>query len=90
MLSNPAAAPGAEKDKPTAAPADGEAAAAARKVGPAGAGQVQAHPIVGWKGFDDVVASLPGETVDIVQSAPVGVDAGVAAMREWRSRCIPV
>jgi len=30
-------------------------------------GKVQAHPIVGWKGFEDVVASLPGETVDVAQ-----------------------
>ncbi|KAG6886826.1 hypothetical protein C0992_002125, partial [Termitomyces sp. T32_za158] len=29
--------------------------------------KMQAHPIVGWKGFEDVVASIPGETVDIVQ-----------------------
>ncbi|KAA1467771.1 Sec1-like protein [Dentipellis sp. KUC8613] len=29
--------------------------------------KVHAHPIVGWKGFEDVVASIPGETVDIVQ-----------------------
>ncbi|KAI0756292.1 Sec1-like protein [Daedaleopsis nitida] len=35
---------------------------------------VQAHPIVGWKGFDDVVASIPGETVDIVQGIPRGQD----------------
>ncbi|TFK41895.1 Sec1-like protein [Crucibulum laeve] len=31
-------------------------------------GKVQAHPIVGWKGFEDVVAVIPGETVDIVQN----------------------
>jgi vacuolar protein sorting-associated protein 33A len=28
---------------------------------------MNAHPIVGWKGFEDVVASLPGATVDISQ-----------------------
>lgn len=28
--------------------------------------KVQAHPIVGWKGFEDVLASIPGETVDFV------------------------
>lgn len=27
-------------------------------------GKVQAHPIVGWKGFEDVIASIPGCTVD--------------------------
>lgn len=29
-------------------------------------GRVRAHPVVGWKGFEDVVALLPGETVDEV------------------------
>jgi hypothetical protein len=33
-----------------------------------GAPRVRAHPIVGWKGFDDVVALVPGETVDVVQT----------------------
>lgn len=28
--------------------------------------KVQAHPIVGWKGFEDVLANIPGETVDFV------------------------
>ena len=28
--------------------------------------KVQAHPILGWKGFEDVLASIPGETVDFV------------------------
>ncbi|KAF5392402.1 hypothetical protein D9757_002293 [Collybiopsis confluens] len=31
-------------------------------------GTVQAHPIVGWKGFEDVLAIIPGKTVDVVQS----------------------
>ena len=31
-----------------------------------GTTRVQAHPIVGWKGFEDVLASIPGEIVDIV------------------------
>ncbi|KAJ7600856.1 Sec1-like protein [Mycena floridula] len=30
--------------------------------------QVQAHPIVGWKGFEDVLATIPGETVDVFQN----------------------
>jgi len=30
-------------------------------------GKVQAHPIVGWKGFEDVVATIPGQTVEIIQ-----------------------
>jgi hypothetical protein len=28
-----------------------------------------AHPISGWKGFEDVLASIPGETVDIRQKS---------------------
>ncbi|KAF9486502.1 Sec1-like protein [Pholiota conissans] len=30
-------------------------------------GKVQAHPIVGWKGFEDVVSAIPGQTVEITQ-----------------------
>jgi len=30
-------------------------------------GKFQAHPIVGWKGFEDVVAVIPGQTVEITQ-----------------------
>jgi len=33
---------------------------------------VQAHPIVGWKGFEDVVNMLPGETVDVIQKGTAG------------------
>ncbi|KAG8691360.1 hypothetical protein FRC11_004686 [Ceratobasidium sp. 423] len=33
-----------------------------------GARQAQAHPVVGWKGFEDVIKSIPGETVDVIQS----------------------
>lgn len=33
------------------------------------AGKVQAHPIVGWKGFEDIVSTISGGTVDIVQHA---------------------
>ncbi|KAG8765444.1 hypothetical protein FRC12_007489, partial [Ceratobasidium sp. 428] len=38
-----------------------------------GARQAQAHPIVGWKGFDDVIKTIPGDTVDVIQTpgAPV-------------------
>jgi vacuolar protein sorting-associated protein 33A len=56
VLSNPAA----EKEKEGSL-ADGQKGRSST--------QVQAHPIVGWKGFDDVVASIPGETVDVVQTA---------------------
>jgi hypothetical protein len=27
----------------------------------------RAHPIVGWKGFEDVLATIPGATVDVRQ-----------------------
>jgi vacuolar protein sorting-associated protein 33A len=39
-------------------------------------GQVQAHPIVGFKGFEDVVESIAGRTVDITQEGE-GVTNGV-------------
>lgn len=32
--------------------------------------KVQAHPIVGWKGFEDVIAAIPGQTVEISQKMP--------------------
>ncbi|PPQ77028.1 hypothetical protein CVT25_014845 [Psilocybe cyanescens] len=38
-------------------------------------GKVQAHPIVGWKGFEDVVAVIPGQTVEMVQKASNNVVA---------------
>jgi len=37
--------------------------------------KVNAHPIVGWKGFEDVVAIIPGKTVDVAQHAPDGAIA---------------
>ena len=52
VLSNPAAV---DKDR-------GEQSGAAVTTG-----KVHAHPIVGWRGFDDVLASIPGETFDIAQ-----------------------
>lgn len=35
-------------------------------------GKVRAHPIAGWKGFEDIVNSIPGEVFDITQN-----DSGV-------------
>jgi len=32
--------------------------------------KVQAHPILGWKGFEDVIAAIPGQTVEISQRMP--------------------
>ncbi|KAI8990602.1 Sec1-like protein [Trametes punicea] len=63
VLSNPAL----EKDRKGVGGEDGS------KKTPSGP-MVQAHPIVGWKGFEDVVSSIPGETVDIVQKSPGGQD----------------
>lgn len=45
-----------------------DTANAAKKGKASGLGKVRAHPILGWKGFEDVLESLPGETVDIVQA----------------------
>ena len=66
VLSNPAL----DKTNKT----DGESADGATDV-TSGTTKVQAHPIVGWKGFEDVLASMPGETVDFVPKglAPTGV-----------------
>ncbi|CAE6414490.1 unnamed protein product [Rhizoctonia solani] len=33
-----------------------------------GARQAQAHPVLGWKGFEDTIKAIPGETVDVIQS----------------------
>ncbi|KAJ7623648.1 Sec1-like protein [Roridomyces roridus] len=41
-----------------------------------GAPKAQAHPIAGWRGFEDVLATIPGETVDVVQK---GNGGGAAA-----------
>ncbi|KAI0803180.1 Sec1-like protein [Irpex lacteus] len=69
VISNPAG----EKDKKVAAGDQTNA----RATGAAGeVPKVQAHPIVGWKGFEDVVASIPGETVDIVQKVPGASENG--------------
>ncbi|KZV82588.1 Sec1-like protein [Exidia glandulosa HHB12029] len=59
----------AQKGALLAAPAPvGEEAGAVPK---AKAPKTRSHPIVGWKGFEDVVASFPGEVFDVVQ-APDG------------------
>lgn len=58
MLSNPALD---KVNKPTEGES-GDSVADVRN----GPTKVQAHPIVGWKGFEDVLANIPGETVDFV------------------------
>ena len=78
VLSNPAA----DKDKKGG---DGESS---RRSG--ASPLVQAHPIVGWKGFEDVVASIPGETVDVVQRVPAGHDASAPPPAASLSACRPL
>ncbi|EPQ61414.1 hypothetical protein GLOTRDRAFT_82875 [Gloeophyllum trabeum ATCC 11539] len=61
VLSNPAL----DKEKPAdAGSANGKSTS-----------KVQAHPIVGWKGFEDVLATMPGETFDITPKDYVGDDS---------------
>jgi hypothetical protein len=57
VLSNPA-----EKDKSGNEDADPKGKGKSHETG-----KVQAHPIIGWKGFEDVMSILPGETFDIIQ-----------------------
>ncbi|KAF8204416.1 Sec1-like protein [Mycena galopus ATCC 62051] len=71
VLSNPAEKE-KEKDKAAAADADGK--------GKPSQSKAQAHPIAGWRGFEDILATIPGETVDIVQSGPNGGSAVTAPM----------
>ncbi|KAH7922796.1 Sec1-like protein [Leucogyrophana mollusca] len=40
--------------------------------GKGSAKKLYAHPILGWKGFEDVLAAIPGKTFDIVQKVPGG------------------
>jgi len=80
VLSNPAT----EKERKSKDAADGTKAK-----GPS-VGKVQAHPILGWKGFEDVVTSIPGGTVDIIQKTPDGLDAaGSTASSSFLSRDQP-
>ncbi|KAI0068053.1 Sec1-like protein [Artomyces pyxidatus] len=58
VISNPAG-----KEKAAEEDADG------RKGKASAAAKVHAHPIVGFKGFEDVVGSIPGKTVDVTQQS---------------------
>ncbi|PPQ68764.1 hypothetical protein CVT26_001733 [Gymnopilus dilepis] len=76
VISNPA-----EKEKSS------NAANAAADENKPTLGKVQAHPIVGWKGFEDVVSLIPGKTVEVVQKTastvtPAGPLATLGASRE--------
>ncbi|QRV94848.1 vacuolar protein sorting-associated protein 33A [Ceratobasidium sp. AG-Ba] len=35
--------------------------------------QTQAHPIVGWRNFDEVIKTIPGDTVDVIQTSGASV-----------------
>ncbi|KAG6854160.1 hypothetical protein C0991_010071 [Blastosporella zonata] len=48
-------------------------------------GKLQAHPIVGWKGFEDILATIPGETVDIVQKGTAKRPAAIGSLCEFSS-----
>ncbi|KIJ66402.1 hypothetical protein HYDPIDRAFT_86877 [Hydnomerulius pinastri MD-312] len=61
VISNPA-------EKVNTDDADGKGKASASK-------RLFAHPIVGWKGFEDVLSSIPGKTFDAVQKVPAGPDS---------------
>lgn len=45
-----------------------------------GTGKVQAHPILGWKGFEDVLAILPGETFDLIQKSSKATDSAATTL----------
>ncbi|KAJ7201328.1 Sec1-like protein [Mycena pura] len=66
VLSNPA-----EKEKSTGS-TDGKGQPSSIKA--------QAHPIAGWRGFEDILATIPGQTVDIVQGGKGGGSAVTAAV----------
>jgi len=51
------------------------AGAADDATGAGGTGRAErtaAHPIIGWKGFEDALKLIPGETVDVVQKGDEG------------------
>jgi hypothetical protein len=68
VISNPA------KSKEGATEEDG-------KKGKSILGQTQAHPIVGFKGFEDVVESIPGRTFDMTQKGAAATNG--THLRKW-------
>ncbi|KAG1774000.1 Sec1-like protein [Suillus placidus] len=42
--------------------------------------KLHAHPIVGWKGFEDVLGTIPGKTFDIVQKVPASTDSTASSV----------
>jgi hypothetical protein len=55
--------------------------------------KTKAHPIVGWKGFEDVIESLPGETIDVIpDSSTDNTSAAVSMLASsecFGGKCIP-
>ncbi|KAI0274951.1 Sec1-like protein [Gloeopeniophorella convolvens] len=49
-------------------------------------GQAQAHPIIGWKGFEDVVGSIPGRTFDVKQKGAEAANGAAAATQRAGAR----
>jgi hypothetical protein len=79
VLSNPAEK---EKEKERVASATVGGAGAAGEGGRPPQVKAQAHPIAGWRGFEDILATIPGETVDVVQRGQSGaVNTPMASLR---------
>jgi len=74
VLSNPA------KSKEGGTEEDG------KKGKPALLGPTRAHPIVGFKGFEDVVQSIPGRTFDIKQKGAEVSNGIGTTLRKWLKR----
>lgn len=74
VLSNPA------KSKEGATEEDG------KKGKPALLGPTRAHPIVGFKGFEDVVQSIPGRAFDIKQKGAEVSNGIGTTLRKWLNR----
>ncbi|KAI9454833.1 Sec1-like protein [Russula earlei] len=49
-------------------------------------GLPQAHPIVGFKGFEDVVESIAGRTVNITQKGAGVTNGASTTLRQWSNR----
>ncbi|OAX42105.1 Sec1-like protein [Rhizopogon vinicolor AM-OR11-026] len=66
VISNPA-------ERSTADDVDGKGKGSSNK-------KLYAHPIVGWKGFEDVLTAIPGKTFDIVQKMPPSTNSTTSSV----------
>jgi len=50
--------------------------------------KLPAHPILGWKGFEDIIDGIPGETIDIALNHSDGASGSMpsTSLRKWISR----